>query len=128
VWGLGAASVLLALIFDVTRYEDFLLLIGAVFVPLFGVLAADYFVVHRGRYAPTALLEATGAEGVVPGIRWQGVLAWALGVGVYLWIAGRLAPVGLAGLPAIGASLPSLLVATLAYLTVAPRRGPARLD
>jgi putative hydroxymethylpyrimidine transporter CytX len=125
VWGLGTASVLLALIFDVTRYEDFLLLIGAVFVPLFGVLAADYFVVHRGRYAPAAVLGATGAEGVVPGIRWQGVLAWALGVGAYLWIAGRLAPVGLTGLPAIGASLPSLLVAALAYLTVAlrPRAG-----
>ena len=42
VAGLGAAAVVLALAFDVTRYEDFLLLIGAVFVPLFGVLAVDY--------------------------------------------------------------------------------------
>jgi NCS1 family nucleobase:cation symporter-1 len=126
VGGLGTASVLLALIFDVTRYEDFLLLIGAVFVPLFGVLAADYFVVHRGRYAPAALLGATGAGGVVPGVRWQGVLAWALGVGAYLWIAGRLAPLGLAGLPAIGASLPSLGLAAATYLVVTRREGAAR--
>jgi putative hydroxymethylpyrimidine transporter CytX len=118
VGGLGAVSVLLALAFDVTRYEDFLLLIGAVFVPLFGVLAADYFVVRRGHYAPTALLAAAGTGGVVPGVRWQGAVAWALGVGAYLWIAGRLEPLGLAGLPAIGASLPSLGLAAAAYLAV----------
>ena len=46
------------------------------------------------------------------------MLAWALGVGTYLWIAGRLEPLGLAGLPAIGASLPSLGVAAVAYLAV----------
>ena len=42
----------LALVFDVTRYEGFLLLIGAVFVPLFGVLVADYFVVRRRPVRP----------------------------------------------------------------------------
>ncbi len=119
VGALGAVSVLLALVFDVTRYETFLLLIGAVFVPLFGVLAADYFVVWRGRYDPGALLGATRAGGVVPGVRWQGMLAWALGVGAYLWIAGRLEPLGLPGVPFVGASLPSLAVAVLAYLAVA---------
>jgi cytosine/uracil/thiamine/allantoin permease len=30
------------------QYENFLLLIGAVFVPLFGVLAAHYAIVRRG--------------------------------------------------------------------------------
>jgi putative hydroxymethylpyrimidine transporter CytX len=116
VAGLGVLSILLALVFDVTRYETFLLLIGAVFVPLFGVLAADYFVVRQGRYEPSALLGASGAGGVVPGVRWQGMLAWLLGVGAYLWIAGRLEPLGLSGIPAIGASLPSLTLAAAAYL------------
>jgi putative hydroxymethylpyrimidine transporter CytX len=119
VVGLGAVSILAALAFDVTRYEHFLLLIGAVFVPLFGVLAADYFVTARGRYDPAAILEASGSAGVVPGVRWQGVLAWVLGTVTYLWIAGRLAPLGLAAVPAIGASLPSLAVAAVAYLAVA---------
>jgi NCS1 family nucleobase:cation symporter-1 len=118
---LGALSILAALAFDVTRYEHFLLLIGAVFVPLFGVLAADYFVTARGRYDPAAVLEASGRAGVVPGVRWQGVLAWALGTATYLWIAGRLAPLGLAPVPAIGASLPSLAVAAVAYLAVGRR-------
>jgi NCS1 family nucleobase:cation symporter-1 len=118
VAGLGVVSVLLALVFDVTRYETFLLLIGAVFVPLFGVLAADYFVVRRGRYEPSALIDASGAGGVVPGVRWQGMLAWALGVGAYLLIAGRLEPFGLPGLPTVGASLPSLGLAAATYLAL----------
>jgi nucleobase:cation symporter-1, NCS1 family len=118
VGALGGAAIVLALVFDVTRYEAFLLLIGAVFVPLFGVLAADYFVVRRGHYAPAALLAATGAGGVAPGVRWQGVLAWALGFGTYLWIAGRLEPLGLAGVPTVGASLPSLALAAVVYLVV----------
>ena len=124
VLGLGVASILVALAFDVTRYESFLLLVGAVFVPLFGVLAADYFVVRRRRYDPAALLQAAGAGGVVPGVRWQGVFAWALGTGAYLLISGRLEPLGLAGAPAIGASLPSLALAAAAYLAVA-RTDPA---
>jgi NCS1 family nucleobase:cation symporter-1 len=126
IGALGAVTIVLALAFDVTRYEDFLLLIGAVFVPLFGVLAADYFIVRRGRYVPSALLDATGAGGIVPGVRWQGALAWALGVGAYLWIAGRLEPLGLAGLPAIGASLPSLGLAAGTYLAVGRGEAPAR--
>jgi putative hydroxymethylpyrimidine transporter CytX len=118
VGGLGVAAIGLALTFDVTRYEDFLLLIGAVFVPLFGVLAADYFLLlRRGGYAPAPLLGA----GIFPGVRWQGMLAWALGFGAYLWIAGRLEPIGLAGLPDLGASLPSLAVAAMAYLAVTRR-------
>jgi nucleobase:cation symporter-1, NCS1 family len=119
VGALGMGAIVLALLFDVTSYEDFLLLIGAVFVPLFGVLAADYFVVRRGHYDPAALLAATGADGVVAGVRWQGAVAWTLGVATYLWIAGRLESLGLAGHPDLGASLPSLGVAAVAYLAAA---------
>ena len=118
VAGLGVVSILVALAFDVTRYEGFLLLIGAVFVPLFGVLVADYFVTRRGRYDPLALLGGSGAGEVVPGVRWQGALAWALGTATYLFISGRLEPLGLAGVPAIGASLPSLGLAAGAYLAL----------
>jgi nucleobase:cation symporter-1, NCS1 family len=118
VAGLGVVSILVALAFDVTRYEGFLLLIGAVFVPLFGVLVADYFVTRRGRYDPLALLGASGAGEVVPGVRWQGTLAWVLGTATYLFISGRLEPLGLAGVPAIGASLPSLGLAAGAYLAM----------
>jgi putative hydroxymethylpyrimidine transporter CytX len=118
LWGLGGLSVLLALLFDVTRYETFLLLIGSVFVPLFGVLATDYFVLRRGRYTAAALVEASGTEGVAPGVSPRGVGAWALGVVTYLWLAGHLAPLGAPPAPGIGASLPSLAVAALAHLAL----------
>lgn len=125
VGGLGATCVALALVFDVTRYEDFLLLIGAVFVPLFGVLTADYFIVRRGQYAPARLLAPPGSGGPARGVRWQGALAWALGLVAYLWIAGRLEAFGLAGHPDIGASLPSLGLAAGVYLAATRGRTPA---
>jgi hypothetical protein len=46
------------------------------------------------------------------------VAAWALGVAAYLWIAGSLEPLGLAGVPALGASLPSLAIAAAAHLAL----------
>ena len=115
VLGLGAVACLVALVLDVTRYEHFLLLIGAVFVPLFGVLATDYFVI-RGAYTAAELARPPDQ------VNWRGLAAWALGVLTYLAIAGKLAVLGLPGLPAVGASLPSLLVAGLAYRLLARRR------
>jgi putative hydroxymethylpyrimidine transporter CytX len=46
----GGLATVLALTFDITAYEPFLFLIGAVFVPLVGVFVAAYFVVPRGRW------------------------------------------------------------------------------
>src|SRR5204863_337303 len=75
------------------------------------------------------LLRPDGRYGARHGVNWLGVGAWALGVIAYLGITGKLAGVGLAGLPAAGASLPSLAVAFGAYLAlarVAPRALEAR--
>jgi purine-cytosine permease-like protein len=38
-----------ALWVDIVSYENFLFLIGSVFVPLFGTFAAAYYVLDRGR-------------------------------------------------------------------------------
>jgi putative hydroxymethylpyrimidine transporter CytX len=51
-------------------YESFLLLVGSVFVPLFGVFLADYHVAHRGRY---------GDSRVDEGFRSGPFVAWTLG-------------------------------------------------
>jgi putative hydroxymethylpyrimidine transporter CytX len=108
--GLGAASFLLALIPELTAYESFLLLIGSVFVPLFGVLASDFFVV-RGRYEPTEMFRVGGPYWGPGGFRPLGLAAWAIGIATYLAISGKLGWLGLAGLPWLGASVPSFLVA-----------------
>jgi purine-cytosine permease-like protein len=45
--GIGAAATALALLFDIAAYQNFLYLIGSVFVPMFAVFVAGYFV-HGG--------------------------------------------------------------------------------
>lgn len=68
----GAATVALALAIDVVSYEGILLLLGSLFIPLFGVLVAD-FLQNRG----SAQLAAAPSA----------LAAWALGVLLYHWIS-----------------------------------------
>jgi NCS1 family nucleobase:cation symporter-1 len=75
----GAVGFVLALVFSMERYELFLLLLGSVFVPLFGVFAADYARV-RFRFGERALFERRR-------VRWGAFAAWALGFAVYHWSA-----------------------------------------
>lgn len=72
--GIGALTTVLALVLNIDNYTGFLTLIGSVFVPLFGVLAADYFL--AGRDADWDLSVRA---------RWRpGMLvAWLLGLVVY---------------------------------------------
>ena len=68
----GLATVL-ALFLNIADYENFLTLLGSVFVPMFAVLAVDFFVLSRGRWdlsqdAPS---------------RWLMLLPWAVGFVIY---------------------------------------------
>lgn len=76
---IGAICTMLAILVPLVQYENFLLLIGAVFVPLFGVLAAHYAVVRRG-YSAEDLYAA------VPGLRVWGWVAWLAGFFAYNWL------------------------------------------
>jgi putative hydroxymethylpyrimidine transporter CytX len=109
VLGVGGLAFLVALVLDITKYESFLLLIGGAFVPLFGVLACDFFILRR-RYDPTEILAATAA-----GVHWSAIGAWLIGAATYYWIAGHFAPLGLAGVPDMGASIPAFIVAIVAH-------------
>jgi len=113
--------------------EVFLFLIGSIFVPLFGVFAADYLVLARGRYGEAAMFEA-----VDPGVRWRAFVPWAAGFVLYQWCV----PTGpawwihgaervvhgwlrlpfplIAGSP-VGASIPSFVAAFLVALLLLPR-------
>ncbi|MDQ2750095.1 MAG: cytosine permease [Actinomycetota bacterium] len=69
----GAAATIFALALDISDYENFLILIGSVFVPLLGVLVVDYFLISRMRWAL--------GEDVPP--RWSTLIPWALGFCAY---------------------------------------------
>jgi purine-cytosine permease-like protein len=42
--GIGAVATILALLIDINAYQNFLLLLGSVFVPMFAVFVVQYFV------------------------------------------------------------------------------------
>jgi len=135
--GVGAAAWLFGLRDEgVLTYEFFLLLIGSIFVPLFGVFLADHEVLRRRRgYRAEDLFDHRGSYRYVGGFNLAAAAAWLLGFGVYHWIAPTSLP-GWAsavetffadwlGLPfplfggTVPASVVSFAVAFLAYLAIA---------
>jgi putative hydroxymethylpyrimidine transporter CytX len=70
ILAVGGLAIGGALVVDLGRYQSFLFLLGSFFVPLFGVLAADFL------YGPR----------VPVSFRWTGMTAWLAGVALYQWI------------------------------------------
>src|SRR5712691_3955199 len=127
-----AASVLAtggALEINMRSYQRFLLLLGAVFVPLLGVLLADWLLAGA-HYTPRHVFEGSAVR---PG----SIVAWLAGFFVYEWLY-QPKDLGfwtrwLSDLPTpsyqIGASVPSFVVAfllTAAAVTLGSARAAAR--
>ena len=66
------------------NYEHFLLFIGAMFCPLFGVVLADYFLMRKGSLAVEDLYRREGRYWFTQGVNLRAILAWAIGFVVYL--------------------------------------------
>ena len=111
--GFGALCTLIALSLPLTEYESFLLLIGSVFAPLFGVVLADYFVARRRRIDVAEIDRRGGAYWFAGGLRPAGLAAWLAGVAVYHGVGYLLPDLG-ATLPAMAASAAIFLLATRA--------------
>ena len=70
VLAVGGLAIGGALVVDLGRYQSFLFLLGSFFVPLFGVLAAEFLLGPRPSVS----------------VRWSGIAAWLAGVALYQWI------------------------------------------
>jgi purine-cytosine permease-like protein len=70
---IGTLATVLALALNIADYENFLILIGGIFVPLLGVLAVDYFVISRRTWD----LSESAPQ------RWVMLVPWILGFAVY---------------------------------------------
>lgn len=103
----GLICFILAVTVPIAQYENFLLFIGSVFVPLFGVLTADYFLLRRRQYDVPELYRPAGLYWYRGGVNFWAILAWLLGVAGYQAIA-RL-------LPWLGASVPAFLLSLVIY-------------
>lgn len=87
VLGIGVLCTALALGVAFIHYENFLLLLGSVFVPLFGILAADHFIVRR-RANPADVPYADGARfWYRGGVNLAALAVWLLGFLLYNWIS-----------------------------------------
>jgi len=111
--GFGIVCTLIALALPLGQYESFLLLIGSVFAPLFGVVLADHFVVRRRQVKAHEITKQGGAYWFAGGWNLAGLAAWAIGIAAFHAVT--------ALLPALGATVPSLLLAGLVYLALARR-------
>ncbi|HEX3056254.1 MAG TPA: cytosine permease [Gaiellaceae bacterium] len=78
----SAVATALALALNLGNYQNFLYLLGSFFVPLFGVLVADWLT-ERAHYTPEHVFNATEWR---PGA----LCAWLVGFGLYQWLS----PVG----------------------------------
>jgi nucleobase:cation symporter-1, NCS1 family len=122
----GAAAFVVAVSVDLGGYENFLLLIGGVFVSLFGVLLADYFVASRQHYDTGALQVRGGRYWFWEGVNPAGMLAWLAGFVVYAAAAQPPALVEhatwISDVPEwatkVGGTLPSFAVSFALYLVL----------
>ena len=88
-------------------YQDFLVYIGAVFVPLLGVLSMDYYIIRRRQYSIEEFYSSA------KGFRLKPLVSWLIGIIVYFilyfytnW----------------GSSVPSFLVSALTLYTLEKMR------
>jgi putative hydroxymethylpyrimidine transporter CytX len=107
MWIAGGLSILVALVFPMEQYENFLFFIGAMFIPLFGVVLTDYFIVRGRRLELDAIYQEGGPYWYRRGYHPAALAAWAVGFAVYETIA-------LLKL-AVGGSLPSMITAGVLY-------------
>ncbi len=87
VTAVGIVSMVAAISLDLIGYENFLLFIGGVFVPVFGVFIADYFVVRGRRYEIDELYRLSGSYWYGRGISPVGVGVWLAGFFLYVFAA-----------------------------------------
>jgi putative hydroxymethylpyrimidine transporter CytX len=124
ILAVSTVSTIGALTINLAHYLDFLYLLGSCFVPLFGVLLADWLVAGM-RYRRDDFFAA-------PAFRPASIVAWVAGFALYQWLQ----PVGpgwwtdiVSVAPSqfsIGASLPSFALAfLLAVFSGLASRGPA---
>jgi NCS1 family nucleobase:cation symporter-1 len=101
------------------NYEHFLLFIGAMFCPLFGVVLVDYFLLRRGTLEPGDLYRKDGRYWFWRGLNPRALTAWAVGFVLYLGFSPLLLDKVL-GIQTsfpwpLGSSLPSMAAAALIY-------------
>jgi NCS1 family nucleobase:cation symporter-1 len=129
----GILGTLVAIIFPtLLDYEHFLLFIGAMFCPLFGVVLVDYFLLRKGSIHIEDLYKRGGQYWFKSGINPNAIISWTIGFVIYLgfspMLMEKVLQIKIAFPWAIGSSLPSMLLAGLIYWSLNQRRRSNRTE
>jgi len=106
----GGAGTLIALLPWLGVFVDFLYVIGAVFVPMFAIVIADYFIVNKRGYSVTELYDPRGRYWFSHGFNLCSMVVWGIGIAIYFFIQSFA--------PSLGMTLPCFLSTFLIYLLV----------
>jgi purine-cytosine permease-like protein len=104
-WKIALIITILCLLFafsiPIIQYENFLLLIGASFVPVFSILLSDYFIVNKSNYKKDLFYSINMK------INWKAIISWIMGFIVYYYFA----YINII----IGATIPSIILTFIIY-------------
>jgi nucleobase:cation symporter-1, NCS1 family len=91
------------------QFTDFLVTIGAFFVPVFAIMIVDYYIVKRSAYTADILGGDGGRYWYIAGVNWIAITVWAVGaVMSYVWAYVWPSP--------IGATIPAFILTFGLYL------------
>ena len=104
IWSIGVIGTALSAVPGVwlEQYSSFMMILGALLVPVGGVLVAHYYI-DCPRLDETFIAELYNAEGAHRGVSIAGLVAWAAGAAAF-FLSGS-----------IGGTLPALAVSVLVY-------------
>jgi putative hydroxymethylpyrimidine transporter CytX len=124
----GILGIIVAIIFPtILNYEHFLLFIGAMFCPMFGIVLADYFLVRKGSINLEALYKDGGQYWFRRGVNPYAILAWVIGFAIYLgfspMLMEKVLQINVSFPWSIGSSLPSMILAGLIYWVLEREKG-----
>lgn len=98
-------SMIIALAIPLAKYEDFLYLIGASFIPITAIILIDYFILRDMHYNDDMIYDD------VEKINFIGVLSWIVGFFTYYYFA-YISPL-------LGATIPTIIVTGIIYYLLA---------
>ncbi|MCX8189381.1 MAG: cytosine permease [Nitrososphaeria archaeon] len=93
-------STIIALSIPIMAYEWFLLLIGAAFIPVFGIVFSDYFIINRGKYDRNSFFSLNYR------INFKAIFSWIIGFISYWYFSYSIG---------FGGTIPSFIIAFTIY-------------
>ncbi|MCF7791935.1 MAG: putative hydroxymethylpyrimidine transporter CytX [Victivallales bacterium] len=87
IWIIAVFTIAAALVFPMAQYENYLLFIGAMFIPLFGIVLTDYFILRKGKLKTDDLyIYGTGKFWYTGGFNITAITSWLIGFILYEYI------------------------------------------